>query len=155
VDNLDMVRCGNLIYGITDNVLNNKLVISITSKIINIIDVKRGDSVGYDRLFIADKSRKIGIVPLGYADGIDRRLSNKFYVIINDCKCKIIGYICMDTFMVDLDGVDVEIGDKVILLGEENGQKITLFDYAKTLNTSPYEVLLKFNSRRMNYLIKE
>ena len=96
---------------------------------------------------------KIGVVSLGYADGFDRRLSNNFYVLINGYKCNVIGNVCMDVFMVDLSECNCCMGDEVIILGKQGKQKITLNDYAKALNTSPYEVLLKFNYRRMNYIV--
>ena len=98
---------------------------------------------------------KVGTIPLGYADGIDRRLSNNFYILVGGKKCKIIGYICMDALMVDLTGINVDIGSEVVVLGKQKSEYITLNDYADALKTSPYEIMLKFNSKRMNYVIKE
>ena len=95
----------------------------------------------------------IAVIPVGYADGFDRRLSNNFSIIINDKKCKVIGLVCMDVFMVDISNVNASIGDEVIILGDSKSHSITVFDYAKALDTSPYEVLLKFNHKRMNYII--
>lgn len=151
---LDMVRNGYLLYGCGKNAIGNKFVLSIKSKLVNIFEAKKGDTVGYDRTYCVKNSMTIGVVPIGYADGYDRRLSNNFYVLINGEKCPIIGNICMDCFMVDLSHVNAKMGDDVIILGNQKNEKITLDDIAKVLDTSPYEVLLKFNYRRMNYIIK-
>ena len=152
--NLDMVRCGFLMYGYAKNSIENKPIASITSQIININYAKRGDTVGYDRTYKVARSTKIGIVPVGYADGLNRYLSNKFYVLIKGKKYKIIGLICMDVFMVDLRDDDVSVGDRVVLLGKSGGLEITLHDYAKEIKTSPYEIICNFNYKRMNYVVK-
>ena len=151
---MDMVRNGFLLYGGTKNNIGNKFVLSIKSKIVNIIDAKKGDTIGYDRTYVAKKNMTIGIIPLGYADGYDRRLSNKFFVLINGEKCNIVGNICMDCFMVDVSQVGAKIGDSVVLLGVQKNNEITIYDIANVLGVSPYEVLLKLNYRRMNYIIK-
>ena len=150
---LTMVRNGFLLYGGMENDIGNNCVLAIKSKLINIFEIKRGETVGYDRTFMANRKMTIGVVSIGYADGFDRRLSNNFYVLINGNKCKVIGNVCMDVFMVDLSECNCCMGDEVIILGKQGKEKITLNDYAKALNTSPYEVLLKFNYRRMNYIV--
>ena len=152
---LNMVRNGFLIYGGTKNNIENKFVLEIKSKLVNIFEVKKGDTIGYDRTYLVKSNMKIGVVPLGYADGMDRRLSNNFSVLICGKKCPIVGLICMDVFMVDLTGVDCELYSEVVLLGQQKQNSISIDDYAKVMNTSPYEVLLGFNYRRMNYVIKK
>jgi len=151
---LDMVRNGYSLY--TGNNCNkNSLVLNIKSRVVNINYLKKGDSIGYDRTVIAQSKMTIAVVPIGYADGFDRRLSNKFSVIINDKKCPVVGLVCMDVFMVDVTDMDVKIGDEVIILGSSKNHSITLDDYANVLETSPYEVLLKFNNKRMNYILRK
>jgi len=150
---LEMVRNGFSLYYGYKNIFN-KPVLTIKSKVINITTIKKGDSIGYDRTYVATKKMKVAVISIGYADGFDRRLSNNFQVIINDKKCPVVGLVCMDVFMVDISDVNAQVGDEVILLGKSKNHQITLFDYAKSLNTSPYEVLLKFNHKRMNYIIK-
>lgn len=152
---LDMVRTGFLLYGQMSNNIGNKPVISISSKIVNITQVKRGDSIGYDRTYRVNSSMKIAVVPIGYADGLNRKVSNKFSVIIKDTLCPIVGLVCMDVFMVDVSKIQVQVGDKVTILGESATKEITLNDYAKCVETSPYEVLCNFNYKRMNYNIKK
>lgn len=151
---LDMVRNGFLLYGGTNNLIGNKFVLTIKSKIVNIIDVKKGATIGYDRTFVTKKHMKIAVVPMGYADGLDRRLSNGFHVLICGQKCPIVGLICMDVFMVDISNINAKNGDSVVILGTQGCYKITLDDFAKKMNTSPYEVLLRFNYKRMNYIVK-
>ena len=151
---LNMVRNGFLMYGGTKNNIGNKLVVSIKSKVASIMNTKKNDTIGYDRTYLCDRALKIAVVPVGYADGLDRRLSNKFYVLINGQKCRILGNICMDVFMVDISNMDVNLGDEVVILGKQKNEEITLEDMAKVLNNSPYEVLLRFNYKRMNYIVK-
>lgn len=150
----DMVRNGFLLYGFTSNDINNKPVINIHSKVINILNAKKGDTIGYDRTYKVTKNTQIAVIPVGYADGLSRKLSNNFKVIINNKKYPIVGMICMDVFMVDIGKDNVKIGDKVILLGKSKNEKISLTDYSNNLNTSPYEILCNFNYKRMNYIIK-
>jgi alanine racemase len=116
--------------------------------------LKTGDSVGYSRTFKTNKSMKLGIVPLGYADGINRQLSNKFSVLIGGVRCKIVGMICMDVFMVDLSNVKAKLYDEVVIVGNSKVQEITIQEMANVIETSPYEVLCDFNYKRMNYLKK-
>ncbi len=149
-----MIRNGFLMYGYQSNDIGNKPVLSMTSRIINILRVRKGDTIGYDRTYIVPRSTTIAVVPVGYADGFNRALSNNFSVLISGKRCRVIGLICMDVFMVDVGSLNVSIGDKVTLLGSDGGEEITLEDYAIALNTSPYAVLLGFNYRRMNYLVK-
>ena len=115
----------------------------------------KGESVGYDRTFIARRKSKIGVVSLGYNDGFARNLSNNFKVIINGRYVDVVGRVCMDCFMVDLTDIGgYFIGSEVVILGESCDKKITLEDYAKALKFSPYEVLTGFKTRRMNIVIK-
>lgn len=151
---LDMIRLGYLTYGYQENDIGNKPAVSIHSKIVNIMNVKKGDTIGYDRIFQVTKNMKIAVVPIGYADGLNRRLSNKFYVLINGRQCKIIGRICMDVCMVDVTSMDVAIGDRVVILGRDGGESITIADMAKVIDTSPYEVACNFRYTRMNYILK-
>lgn len=151
----NMVRTGVLMYGQAKNDLGIKPVLEIRSKIVNVMRVKRGDTVGYDRTFEVKKPMTIAVVPVGYADGFDRRLSNNFSVLVGGKWCKVVGLVCMDAFMIDVSDLGVKVGDEVTLLGESCGKTLTLFDYSKALGVSPYAVLLGFDYRRMNYVVKE
>lgn len=145
-----MVRCGYLLYGWQEGF---KPVLSIHSEIVNITKVDNG-TVGYDRTFIAN-GRKIAVVPIGYADGLDRRLSNNFKLLVDGQFANVVGNICMDVCMLDVTDIkDVKVGSKVTILGEDGKNKITVFDYANALGTSQYEILLKFRSARMDLCVR-
>ncbi len=150
-----MVRCGYNLYGWQqDNKICFNPVLKITSSVVFVHNIKKGESVGYDRTFVASKNTKIAIVAMGYADGFDRRLSNKFSVLVNGEWAKVVGNICMDVFMIDVTNIkNVEVGSVVTIIGRNGGKQITPNDYAIVLDTSPYEVLLKFKTDRMNKII--
>lgn len=148
----DMVRCGFNLYGWQlDYGVEFKPVLNIESKIVFIQNVKKGSTIGYDRTYFAGRNMRVAIVPIGYADGLDRGLSNNFSLIVNNQKAKIVGNICMDVCMLDVTDVKCEVGDKVIVLGDYDG--IRPSDYALAISSSPYEVLLKFKYNRMNRII--
>ncbi|MDD3397728.1 MAG: alanine racemase [Clostridia bacterium] len=121
-------------------------ILKIESKIIKILDLPKGSRVGYSNGYICEKNTKIAVVPLGYADGINRKLANKGYVKIKNKKCQIVGNVCMDMFFADITNINCEIGDKVIVF--ENS-KI----WAKICDTIPYEILTNFKYSRMKYEI--
>lgn len=151
---LDMVRCGYLIYGnMSANGIYNKPVLKIVSAIASLTNVKKGESVGYDRTYIAKDDMLVAVIPIGYADGLDRRLSNKGYFYIKGKKCPIVGNVCMDAAMVDVTNIEAKIGDNVLILGCDGANNISLDDYARILGTSPYEVQIKFRYDRMNYIV--
>ncbi len=150
-----MVRCGFNLYGWQmDYKMQLKPVLSIISKVVFVHNIKAGETVGYDRTFTATKNLKIAVLPIGYADGFDRRLSNKLEVLINGKKAKVVGNICMDVCMVDVTKIkNVCVGDEVTLLGRNGGYELTPYHYANILGTSPYEILLKFRHDRMNKIV--
>ena len=146
----NLVRPGIIIYGYPSNIKlckNIKLrpTTKLKSKITFLKTVNKGASIGYNRSFITDRESKIATVPIGYADGLRRALSNKGEVVIKNKKAKIIGKICMDSFMVDVtDFQDVNVGDDVYIWDNEI---ITLEDVAEQCNTINYEVLSTISSR--------
>ena len=150
----NMVRCGFNLYGWqTDALKSFKPVLSISSKLVFINKIKAGEAVGYDCTFVAPKNMVVGVVPIGYADGFDRRLSNNFKVLINGQFAPVIGNVCMDVFMVDLTDLKCAVGDEVVLLGKSGKLELKPADYAKALNTSAYEILLKFKYDRMKKVL--
>lgn len=140
---VNMVRCGLFVYGYGHKCL--KPVMSIESKIIKVTNCKKMDKVGYGN-FILNNDTKVALVPMGYADGVPRCISKNGYVIVNGKKCKILGNICMDMFMIDVTKADASVGNKVVVLNNA----ITFGKYAKM---SPYEVLTNFSKARAKRLI--
>lgn len=140
----DMVRVGIGLYGLLKNQPQLENVLSLTSRISQIKSVEPGESVGYGRAFVATESIKIGIIPIGYADGLRRGLSQgKWKMVINGKKAPIIGSVCMDMCMVDLRGIDAQENDLVEVFGQEN----SIFDMAKELYSIPYEIIAGISSR--------
>ena len=150
---MNMIRVGANMYGdIREEKISLKNVVSIKSQIVAINTVKKGQSVGYDRTYLAHNNCKIAVVPLGYADGIPRKASNKMYVLVGGKKAKIVGYVCMDAFMIDITNINAFVGTEVVILGKSENEEIRLSDWAKVLGTSSYEILLNFRYKRMNYI---
>lgn len=150
----DIVRLGIGLYGFgnsdkeTSQLKNTHNLKSIISQIHLI---KPGETVGYNRAFVAKRPSKTATIPIGHADGISRKLGNKKgYVLINNEKAKIIGNVCMDMIMVDITNINCKEGDEVIIFNsQEMIQKIT--DIAETI---PYEILTAI-SQRVKKMLKE
>jgi alanine racemase len=151
----DMVRLGIGIYGVASdiNIQNNlQIVTRLKSIISQIKNIKKGDSVGYNRAFVAEKDMKIATIPIGYADGFDRRFSQgKASVVVNGVECKIIGNVCMDMCMIDLGNIEASEGDEVIIFGD----KPSIQDLAKSIGSIPYEILTSISSRVKRVYIQE
>lgn len=142
----DMVRIGIGLYGLLTRELSNSLenVLELHSEISQIRMIDKGETVGYGRDFVAATSTRIGIVPIGYADGIRRELGHgNWSVVINQKKYPIIGRICMDMCMIDLGNDVIKSGTDVQLFGEEN----TVFEMSELLKTIPYEIISTISSR--------
>jgi len=141
----DMVRLGIGLYGIS-SVNPSKLqnVSTLKSTILQIKSVIPGETVGYSRRGQPDKPSMIAVVPVGYADGLNRKLSNqKGFFLVNNRKASIIGNICMDMTMIDVTGMDVKEGDEVVIFGKNN----PISEMAEILDTIPYEILTGISER--------
>ncbi len=150
-----MVRIGIGMYGVSSNpFLVKKLrpVVSWKSTVSQIKQIQKGESIGYSRSFIAEKNMEIAIIPVGYADGFRRSLSNGVgSVVINGQICDVVGRVCMDMIMVDVTKKFVKTGDRVELIGD----KITLLQFAEKLQTISYEVLTSISKRVHRTYIEE
>lgn len=150
----DMARLGIGLFGEDfSGKLKNQLqnVISFKTSITQIKQVKQGESIGYGRSTILTEDKIIGILPVGYADGYFRALSNKAEVFINGKKAPVIGNVCMDITMIDLTNIEANVGDKVELFGEH----ITLTELAEKANTISYEILTSISSRVKRVYLSE
>jgi alanine racemase len=122
----DMARPGILLYGMSpDGSLKApdgfKPVMRLAASIANIKIIEAGESVSYGRIFTASRRTRVGLLPIGYADGYARSLSNKAMVVIRGKRIPLIGRVCMDQFMVDLtDAPEVAVGDEATLFGTED-----------------------------------
>jgi alanine racemase len=144
----DFVRLGIGLYGVptlfdgSEAGLRN--VSTLSSVVISIKHWKAGDTVGYNRRGLLDHDATIATIPIGYADGLDRHLGyGNASLIINGHKCPTVGSICMDICMVDVTGIDCNVGDRVEIFGET----VTPVQLAETLGTIPYEILTSISPR--------
>jgi alanine racemase len=151
----DMVRLGIGLYGISNDEEEQKFlenVGTLKSVISQIRTIEAGESVGYGRRFMAEKTTKIATIPIGYADGIRRSWGNEVgYVVINGQEAKIVGSVCMDMLMVDVTEIDCKEGQSVIIFGENP----TVNLMAKALNTIPYEILTGISQRVKRVFFRE
>jgi len=141
----EMVRLGIGLYGLMPEITDKIHQVSVFKSIISQInDVKASETIGYNRSGILNKDSRIATIPVGYADGIDRRLGNgNWSFIINGHKAPTIGNICMDMCMVDISNIDANEKDEVIVFGPENN----INQMAEVLETIPYEVITGISQR--------
>ncbi len=142
---LDMVRLGLGLYGI-DPIDNRRLhnVTSLRTTILQIRQVKAGDSVGYSRRSFVDRDSRIAAIPIGYADGLNRHLGNRNgYCLVGGKPAPYIGNICMDVCMIDVTDIDCQEGDQVEIFGDN----LPVTVLSDKLETIPYEVLTSVSSR--------
>ncbi len=142
----NMARVGIGIYGLQPDlpagvpVPDLKPAMSLKGRITNIHTAKKDEGVSYSHTFETEKTTKIATIPIGYADGVFRGLSNKIYGIINGKKVKQIGNITMDQMMFDITDCNVQEGDVITLIGEDGNEVISMDEWAKILNTIHYEL---------------
>lgn len=142
---LDMVRLGIGLYGISSKKANLKNISSLKTRIIHIQRVSKEETIGYSRKGKLQKESIIATIPIGYADGLNRHLSNGVgYVIVNGQNAPIIGNICMDLTMIDITNIEnIKEGDEVTIFGE----KPSISELADKLQTIPYEILTSISQR--------
>ncbi|MDR2765179.1 MAG: bifunctional UDP-N-acetylmuramoyl-tripeptide:D-alanyl-D-alanine ligase/alanine racemase [Tannerella sp.] len=150
----DMVRLGIGLYGISALAGSETLqpVCTLKTVILQIQEVPAGSSIGYGRKSYADRDSRIAVIPIGYADGLDRRLGNGVgEVIIRGRRCPFIGNLCMDISMVDVTDVEAQERDEVIIFGK----KLPVSEIARKLDTIPYEILTSISPRVKRVYYKE
>jgi len=149
---LDLIRPGILLYGVypdssSPHVLDVRPALQLKSRVSFRKSVPKGFSVSYGSTWTSDGSTEISTIPLGYGDGFRRHLSNHGEVIIRGKRRAIVGRVCMDQFMVNSNNETLEVGDEVVLIGEQDGQSITVEEMSGWAETIPYEILTNLNDR--------
>ncbi len=153
---LDMVRTGSAIFGITvTDEINRKLdlrpVISLKASIGHVKKVPKGRAISYGRTYVTEKETTIATLPLGYADGYSRLLSNQSQVLVGGKKNPQIGLVCMDQCMVDVSEVEPtpQVNDTAVLLGRQGEEEITMGDLARIMGAkaNDLEVVTHFTKR--------
>jgi len=148
------VRAGIILYGyypskeVRRERLKLKPVLALKANIVHIKEVKAGEYISYGRKYRTPEMRIIATLPVGYADGYLRKLTNKAYVIVKGYKAPVVGTICMDQCMIDVTDIpDLKVGDEVILIGAEGKLHFTAEDMADMLGTISYEVICGISKR--------
>ncbi len=151
----NLVRLGGILYGLGGDVLPGgiekpelKPVMSLRTRIAHLKTVPAGETIGYGRTFTTNVDSVIATIPIGYQDGYSRTLSNNGRAIVRGAYVPVVGRVSMDWTTLDVTGVKgVELGDEVILIGEDNGLHIRAEDLARATNTISYEITCGINRR--------
>lgn len=155
----DVVRLGIILYGLKPDDSNTlpegiEPAMEWKSQISMIKDVYPGETIGYGRTYHISKPSRIATVTTGYADGLNRLLSNKGFVMINGHKAPIVGRVCMDQTMVDVTDIpNVRMGTKVTLIGKNGTFQYTADDMARDLGTIGYEIICNITKRVQRFYV--
>ncbi len=134
---LDMVRCGLACYGLMRGFTP---VMSFKTRIVFLKNVRKGSFLSYEKSFKCARPMKIATLPVGYADGYSRRLSNKSFVLVRGQKCRVLGNITMDMMMIDVTNIrNPGIGEEVVLVGKSGNAEIKISNLAEKSGTIAYE----------------
>ena len=160
--NLSIVRAGITIYGIYPSSEVERDIVKLTpvmelkSHVTYVKDVPEGAAISYGGTYVADKKRRVATIPVGYADGYPRQLSNKGWVLIHGKKAPILGRVCMDQFMVDVTEIgDVKKGDEVTLLGRDGDEFISIEEIGDLCGRFSYEFACEISPRVPRIYVKD
>lgn len=152
--NMDAVRAGISIYGlypsgeVDSGRVALKPLMELKSEVVHIKDVEAGTRIGYGGIYITKRKTRVATIPVGYADGYPRNLSNKGCVLIQGKRARLLGRICMDQMMVDVTGIpNVKMGDEVTLIGKCGEEEISVEELAELSGTFNYEFVCDLGKR--------
>jgi alanine racemase len=147
-----MVRLGIGLHGISAVNKRLKTVSTLKTTITQVKSLPAGETIGYNRREKLNSNSRIAIIPVGYADGIDRKFGNRnVQFCVKKNKVPLIGDVCMDMCMLDVTGINAEEGDEVIIFGKDN----SITHLAQKINTIPYEILTSISERVKRVYIDE
>jgi alanine racemase len=148
---LDAVRPGILMYGAAPGAFEGRIdvrpVMSVRSRVVAVKGVRVGETIGYGGRFVARRPTTMAVVPAGYADGMDRRLEGRGWVLLRGRRVPVAGAVSMDMLALDVTGTGVETGDEVVFTGRQGDEEITVSEMADWVGTIPYELLCRFGNR--------
>lgn len=148
---LDMVRLGISLYGespVDEGSPGLASAMRVRTAVVQLREIPEGATVGYSGTFTASRRTRIATLPIGYADGLSRHLSNRGEVLVRGRRAPIVGNVCMDMAMIDVTEIpDVAVGDEVVVLGRQDGDSITAKEVAARTGTISYEVLTSLSRR--------
>ena len=147
----DFVRPGLLLYGIVPPPLAATIplrpALSLHSRIVHVKGTRPGEGTGYGLHAVSDTPRTLAVVPAGYADGLDRRMAGRAFMLVRGTRVPIVGSVCMDMTMIDVTGLDVHPGDEVVIVGTQGNADIGMREIAASIGTIPYELLCRLGTR--------
>ena len=157
-----LVRAGIVTYGmypsseVNPGDLPLKPALSWSSRVTCVKTLEAGREISYGGTYVTEKSTVVATIPVGYADGYRRSLSGKFYVLIHGKKAPILGCICMDQMMVDVTDIpDTQVGDKVVLVGTDGAETITMEEISAAADTFNYEFVCGISRRVPRYYCRD
>jgi len=159
--NFDMVRAGIMLYGlypsqsVNHERVNLKEVMCLKAKIAQVKEIEAGSGISYGLTYKCEHKTKIATLPIGYADGYTRMLSNKAKVLVKNKIVPVLGNICMDQCIIDVTNLDVKMGDEVVLYGGDNKDGISIDSVANLLNTINYEIVCMVDKRVPRIYLKD
>ncbi|MDP3994052.1 MAG: alanine racemase [Candidatus Doudnabacteria bacterium] len=144
----DLVRIGIALYGLYSSKKIRtplKPVLSWKTRIIQIKELPKGSYVGYGLSYKTKRNTTLAILPVGYADGYDRKFSNNAEVLVSGRRCRVVGRVCMNLTMIDVTGVPARVGQEAVLLGRQGRAEITADELGKRVGTINYEIVTRIN----------
>jgi len=144
----NLIRAGRVLYGTgKDHPKYEELkpALELVSRIVQIRTIRAGETVGYASNFRAPTDMKIALIPIGYQEGLERRLSNKGFMIVDGTICNIVGNISMNYSTINISHVEAKVGDEVIVYSKEKSDPNSLAQTAKLCNTIEHEILTRLN----------
>ena len=158
----EMVRCGIITYGmypsseVDSSLLPIRPALQWHSRVTHVKLLEPGRAISYGGAYVTDRPTKVATIPVGYADGYRRSLSGKFYVLIHGKRAPILGRICMDQMMVDVTDIDdVAINDKVVLVGTDGNETITMEQIAAAADSFNYEFVCGISRRVPRFYLRQ
>ena len=150
----DMCRLGIGLYGISSSTSELRPVSRLVTRIVQIRSLDAGETVGYGRAGCLTRPSRLATIPVGYADGLDRRLGNGCWsMLVGGKPAPVVGRICMDSCMIDVTGLKAQEGDEVVIFCAEPGHGVA--DMAALLGTIPYEIMTSVSDRVKRIYLKE
>jgi alanine racemase len=123
-------------------------VLEWKSQVVGVRHVEAGAMVGYNGTFVATEPMRLALVAVGYADGLDRRLGNRFSLLVRGARAPVVGRVSMDQTVIDVTEIaGVEAGDEVVVIGAQGDEHITAFDHADATGTIPWEIFTRIGMR--------
>jgi len=156
---MDYIRLGIAMYGLQPSAgkaLPLTPALSWTTRIVHIKTIHAGDSISYGRKFTAAGDMRVATLPVGYADGFSRLLSNKADVLIRGRRARVLGNVCMDHVMVDVSDIaDAGVGDTAVVIGRDGEESVTAAELADLMGTISYEIVTRIGSRVKRIYLNE